>query len=202
MAEIGNAPVQHAVLAVLSASRRCLTIEELADTAGISRRQAWNGTVGLIARDYVVRRERGCYEVTEEGLVAHTAGTPLKSGPAGPLERCRKPQANTLNGRLWRAMRMKGKFSLGDLLNLAAHGDEGNAEHNAGRYVRALVAAGYLTELRRAKPDRPGSNGVKRYALLRNSGPLTPMLRRGGDIYDPNTGELHSCASSEAGGKS
>lgn len=196
----GNASVQHAVLAALSASRRCLTIEEMVAAAGISRRQVSNGAVGLIARDYAVRRERGCYEVTEEGLEAHAAGTPLTGGPTGPMER-KKPVANALRARLWRAMRMKGKFSLGDLLNLAANGDERDAVNNAGRYIRALVAAGYLTELRRAKPDRPGSNGTKRYALLRNSGPLTPMLRRGGDIYDPNTGKVHSCASSEAGGK-
>lgn len=190
----GNATVQHAVLAALSAAGRCVPIDELSVAARLEHRQVSNGVAGLIARGYAVRRERGCYEATEEGVAVHAAGTPLTSGPAGPMER-RQPVANALRTRLWRAMRMKGKFVLGDLLNLAAAGDEADAPGNARHYIRALVAAGYLTELRRSKGERRGSNGVRRYALLRDSGPRPPIARRGQtEVYDPNTGTVHPCA--------
>lgn len=190
----GNATVQHGVLAALTAAERCVPIEDLAAAAGLSRRQTANGAAALIARGYVVRRERGCYEVTAAGAAAHAAGTPLTSGPTGPMER-KQPVANALRSRLWKAMRMRSKFALADLLVLAATGDERDPSANAGRYLRALVASGYLSELRRTKGGRQGSNGAKRYVLLRDSGPKPPIVRRGGvEVYDPNTGVVHPCA--------
>jgi hypothetical protein len=193
----GNAQIQHRILAVLaSLADRCLLIDDLLAQTGLTRRQLSDGAAGLIARGYAVRRERGCFQVTAEGAVAHADGVALTSGPNGPMER-KRSNNSALRTRLWRAMRMKRKFTLAELLVLAESGTEKAAHSNAARYVRGLVAAGYLAELRRAKGDCPGSNGWKRYSLLRDSGPLMPMLRAGGaSVYDPNTGTVYPCAPS------
>lgn len=188
--ETGNATVQQAVLAALSDAGRCISFDELTERTGLARHQVSHGAGGLIERGFVVRRERGCYEVTQTGADFRATGAPLSGGPTGPLPRMRAtPKA--LPTRLWRAIRMRRKFTIGDLLDLAA-GEEATPRSMAHRYVRALQQAGYLAELRPTKGEGPGRPPAKRYALIRDSGPLTPIARaRAPEVYDPNTGTTH-----------
>lgn len=168
----------------------CLTLDQLAEALPDHRRRPLiNATRRLIERGWVERVERGCYQLTAAGGDAQAAGLEIKSGPRGGFER-KTPVRNSLNTRLWRAMRLKGKFTIPALLELAAK-DEKNPYQGAARFVRLLEKAGYLLRLpRREKGTAPTSPGYIRYTLVRDTGDLPPMLRRGNKaIFDPNTGE-------------
>ena len=170
----------------------CLTLDRLADTLGLTRRQVSNAAARMIGRGLVVRIEAGCFRATEDGVAAQAQGVVIKSGPRGPMER-RRPVRNSLNARLWRAMRLKGKFTIPALLELAAR-DEKNPRHGAEKLLRALERAGYVTRLARREPGTsPTSNGHVRWSLINDTGSLPPMPRRDGTVFDPNTGEVASC---------
>lgn len=192
---MGNATVQNAVLAVLADAGRCLVLDELAAALGLTKNNITIGARALIERGYAVRRERGCFEITPEGVALRVSGMELSSGPRGPVKRTRGVK-KSLRRCLWRAIRIKQKFTVCDLLVLSTNGDEKSARNNAQGYVRALAAAGYLAELRSLTP-----NGPKRYALVRDTGPEMPLLRHElGIIYDPNTKAVYPCAPSTATG--
>lgn len=187
----GDATCQMAVLNAL-ADGECLTIDALADRAGLTRRQVSNAAARLIGRALVVRVETGCFRATGDGLVALAKGVEIKCGSKGP-ERRDQPRRNTLNTRLWRAMRVMGKFTIPGLLELAAR-DEKHAEGMAGRYLRSLERAGYVLRLSRRTPGTsPTSNGYVRWSLIKDTGVLPPMVRQDGSVQDPNTGEVVPC---------
>jgi hypothetical protein len=96
----------------------------------------------------------------------------------------------TLRQKAWRAMQIKVKFTLSDLVRSAV--PVGSAakdpRNNIGRYVNALTAAGILMEMkRRTSPASPTSNGEKRWVLVRDLGRLPPVAREKGGVYDPNS---------------
>jgi hypothetical protein len=115
---------------------------------------------------------------------------PNKPGPKGPHGKPRVVQG-TLRQVAWRAMQIKGKFSLGDLVRNAL--PEGSTakdpRNNLGRYVKALCAVGVLVEMkRRMAPTSLTSNGEKRWLLVRDLGRKAPVMRTRGVVYDPNSG--------------
>ncbi|TCT37672.1 helix-turn-helix transcriptional regulator [Martelella mediterranea] len=173
----------------------CLTIDTLEEDLGLTRRQISDSMSKLIMRGLVERAEVGCYQLTDDGIKARSEGLVLTSGPTGPhTGRISKPWRDTLRQRAWAAMRMSASFTLGDLV-VAASRDDRDATSNAGRYVRALVLAGYVIEMPvRQKGTRMTSNGFKRYRLVRNTGPVAPVYRPGKHtIYDYNLREDVSC---------
>lgn len=190
-AEVGT---QTAILNAVTAGR-CLTLEELCATMpSVARRMLINAAGRLVERGLIERVERGCYRLTAEGEAAQAAGVVIKSGPRGPMLR-RRPVRNSLNARLWRAMRLKGKFTIPALLELAVK-DEKNPRCGAERFIRMLERAGYLHRLAKRDPGTsPTSNGYVRWSLVRDTGELPPMPRRNGaELYDPNTGEVMPCS--------
>ena len=115
-----------------------------------------------------------------------------KPGPKGPHG---KPHvvAGTIREKAWRAMQIKGKFSLGDLCRAVLTGEEAGADpkNNIGRYVTGLTRTGVLVALkRRGAATSPTSNGEKRWLLLRDLGRQPPVVRGNGDVYDPNSGQV------------
>ena len=113
-----------------------------------------------------------------------------KPGPKGPHGKPRVVRG-TLREKAWRAMQIKGKFTLADLVRaaLAADGAAKDPRNNLGRYVKALADAGILAEMkRRMAPASPTSNGEKRWVLVRDLGRLAPVMRDKGGIHDPNSG--------------
>lgn len=172
-------------------SDACLTVDELAAVTGLENRAVVKAAAALIARGLADRAEVGCFTLTIQGQTFRAEGGAVTCGPAGPLTQTyRRPRRQVLRDRLWAALRIKGKASLPELLEVAGNGER-DAANSARRYTAALARAGYLRELRREAGSAPTSNGFKRYALIRDTGPAAPQLRvRTHELFDPNTGEI------------
>lgn len=183
----GQATRQKEVLAALE-GRECLTTEEIAARTALPRRAVVNGAACLISRGYLERAEVGCYRLTDSGREARATGVSLTSGPNGKLTQARpRERRRTFRDRLWAAMRLKAKFTIGDLLDVArAPGEDGY--DNARRYLRSLEAAGVVNRLARRAPGIAlTSNGYAKFLLIRDLGPAAPIIREGG-AWDRNAG--------------
>jgi len=182
----GEASTQMVVLNILEPGQ-CLTIAEMEQVSGSERRKLVNGAAGLMRRGMVERVEAGCYQLTECGLTAKKSGAPLTSGPNDKLTAVKRYR-NTYRERLWRAMRIRKKFTADDLVMLASRGDEKSPKSNAYKYLNYLRRAGYLLEMPRRIPDgKLTSNGMKQYLLDRDHGPMAPVVRTAKkEIFDPN----------------
>lgn len=115
-----------------------------------------------------------------------------KPGPKAPHG---KPHVvpGTLRAKAWRAMQIKGKFSLSDICRCVLTGEEAarDPRNNLGRYIAALAAVGVLQEMkRRMAPTSPTSNGEKRWLMVKDLGRQAPIRRTGGVVFDPNTGTV------------
>lgn len=190
----GQGTLQGAVLKAM-AGGGCLTPEDLAQATGRTRHQVVKAVGALISRGFVERVEIGCYRISPEGAEWHRSGRPITSGPHGPLTKVEpvRRKADALYHRLWRALRIKGKATVGDLLELA--GADDRKVHAARKYLRALTGAGYVRRMPRREPGTAvTSNGFLRYQLIRDTGPVAPVHRTArGEVYDPNTGETTPC---------
>uniref|UniRef100_UPI001C8F301C type IV toxin-antitoxin system AbiEi family antitoxin domain-containing protein n=1 Tax=Telmatospirillum sp. J64-1 TaxID=2502183 RepID=UPI001C8F301C len=142
----------------------CLTIDEMTEATALPRRRVSEVLSRLIERGIMERVERGCFRLSDDGKQAQDRGIPLKKWrcPNTPT----RAKAATLKVRLWRAMRLQGiggRFTIGDLLALAAR-DEKKAASHASIYLNRLAEAGYLRRLPKRQPsDVPGSQGYVRY---------------------------------------
>lgn len=170
----------------------CVTSEMLANATGLSLRQVSAGCVTLIRRELMERIEPGCYFVTEAGKMAIAEGGRVASGQTTSRERT---VTGGLRARAWRAIRIRKKFSVAELVRITAEGTENDAEENLRKYVRALRQAGYLAPMARKEPGMvPQSNGFTRYLLVRDTGPQAPVWRQSRNaVFDPNTGEESPC---------
>ncbi len=89
--------------------------------------------------------------------------------------------APTVNARhrIWTAMRIQRRFIIPDLMGAAEA-----RRHNVAKFVRGLLANGYL------RIDAPKLNGKRGghviYALIRNTGPFPPRIHDDGTVFDPN----------------
>jgi len=91
--------------------------------------------------------------------------------------------------QMWRTMRILGEFSARDLAVIASTEDCRIAEKEAKDYCYFLQRAGYLAVSSAGKGT--GNGGVlTRYKFIQRSfsGPKPPMVQRGKQVYDPNTG--------------
>ena len=185
----GTATRQNAVVDALSGGE-CLTTAALVQLSGLERRAVADACCKLVYRGWIVRRERGCFELSETGRKALEAGETLTSGPVRPLTQKapRRLRKRTARDAIWSAIVTLKKFRIADLETFT------EASHNnALRYVRALEQAGYLSRLRPEPGAAPTSNGFVRWLLIRHTGPAAPVYRvRRSQVYDRNTGETHS----------
>jgi hypothetical protein len=168
-----------------------VTPAQIARIAGVKGKSLENALYRLRGHAFVEILDGGHYQITAAGRPFLSAGKRFTSGPRGeqPGKRLFK---GTLRERAWHAMRIRIKFSLGDILERSARGKERDAESNVGKYLQVLRGAGFIAEIRREKSGSaaPTSNGVKRYLLVRDSGPQAPRwIKRCGVVYDPNTEE-------------
>lgn len=185
----GDGSRQMALVRLLAAGP-CLTTAEMVEATGMTRNIVSDACVRLIRRGWIDRLERGCFTLSTEGRRAHAAGEVISSAPGPKLTQvARRPRRRTFRDRVWKAIRIARKFDLGRIEELA--GVEAAA---IGRYVRALTRVGYLSELRRQPGDAPTSNGFKRWLLVEDPGPETPVLKTDGRVWDPNRREFRGGA--------
>ncbi|SDH90125.1 hypothetical protein [Roseospirillum parvum] len=186
----GVATHQESLLAVLAAGgpEVCLTTAELAARSGLTRKQVGEASGKLVRRNLIERAEVGCFRLTDHGRAHVAAGTPLTSAPIKQFTAMRRHR-DSLRVRAWRAMRMRGKFTIADVAGLALR--PGEREGEVQRYLRTLFRAGYLRRL-------AGGGPCLRYALVRDTGPEAPMLIDGRRaVRDPNTGDTVAVGSGD-----
>lgn len=177
------------------ADGECLTLPVLAREYGISEKRVSKAASSLHARGYLMRAVAGCYRLTDGGLAAAARGEVISSGPidadAAVLDRA---PSNGYRDRLWRSMRAQIQFTIVDIVTDAIDGEK-DAINDAYRYVRILKSANYVVELPDRVPGtRPGSNGMKMFWLVRDTGPRAPLHRsKLGLVHDFNTGEDAPC---------
>lgn len=178
------------VLGVLDRAT-CLTIDQVAEAAEITNKDVARMIGKLIGRGLADRKERGCYQLTAEGAAFRASGKEFRPGVYKRTARHWRPRPNSLRDRLWKAMRIKGKATIPELLELAASSDKERtkvAQDGAWRYIAALTKVGILRELPRRSPGTAlTSNGFGRWQLVNDLGPVAPQLRKKAtEVYDPN----------------
>lgn len=183
--------------------RGCVKHAAIVKHTGLSRRQVAAACFKLVEHGYMQREnyadetvKPGCYKLTALGLAALDEGARLTSGPKGPTGKP-KVRTDTLRDRAWRVLRIRRKVSVPELVGLLLDGDSadadvGRAENNLSKYLRNLQRAGYLVEMRREAPQSPTSNGAKRFLLVRDTGPLPPILQMTlYKVFDQNEGKQY-----------
>lgn len=187
-----------AAVKLLACDKGCVKLAAIVKHSGLKNRQVADACATLVKHDYLVRQhysdgavKPGCFVITKLGLAALDQGARLTSGPKGPTGRP-NPRANSLRERAWRSLRIRRKASIPELVGLLLDAgtpaaDVERAENNLHKYIRPLVCAGYLVEMRREAPQSLTSNGAKRYLLVRDTGPLPPLHQPSTQtVYDQN----------------
>lgn len=183
-------PRAHKVVRALAESQGTLTTKQIAGATQIPRKQLAELCERLRLRGYVERVRNGVFKATKAGREFAASGEIVKCGPCRPhTGQRRSPEG--FRTRAWRAMATMDKFTVQDLIEAAARGDERNPANNLQRYLRVLARCGYLSRLKaREQGTRLTSPGFLRYLRLRHTGPKAPVLsERKKTLHDPNTGE-------------
>lgn len=167
----------------------CLLIGDLADRLGMTRKQVSDAASGLVQKGLAERREIGCFALSEDGKTLVAVGEKITSGPNGAHSVDRKPRrSGTLRQRAWNVMRIKGKFSVLDLMVAATHGDERVAANSLQRFCRQLVRAGVLAQLSaKERGSALNSTGFNRFLLVQDLGMTAPSYRHARQtLFDHN----------------
>jgi hypothetical protein len=172
----------------------CLTADQMAEALGITRAQAMNAARKLLRRGYLEKMAAGCFQLSEAGKAAALSGITITSGPKGKTGVI-ATRRQTFRERAWLAMRIHHRFTIGQIVASAARDGERNARENARKYLAQLGQAGFVKELPNRLPGTSmGSNGFKRWVLIRNTGPRAPVYRAElQTVHDFNTGEDIPC---------
>lgn len=183
----------------------CVKHAAIVKHTGLASRQIANACAKLVEHGYLKRDlysdttvKPGCYHLTSLGLAALDEGAKLTSGPKGPTGKP-KVRPDGLRDRAWRLLRIRRKASAPELVGLLLDADSNGqesarAQNNLNKYLRMLVRAGYLSEMRREAPTSPTSNGAKRFLLVRDTGPLSPIPQpQFNAVFDQNEGKKYEC---------
>ncbi|MGO4380346.1 hypothetical protein [Pseudoduganella sp. RAF53_2] len=191
---------------VLACPRGCVKHAAIMRHTKLTSRQVAAACAKLVEHGYLKREEYadntvkpGCYHLTSLGRLAQEEGARLTSGPKGPTG-IPKIRTNSLRDRAWRLLRIRRKASIPELVSVlldagSSQADIDRAENNLAKYIRPLVRAGYLTELRREAPQSLTSNGAKRFLLVRDTGEIAPIPQPAQKtVYDPNEEKQYDAA--------
>lgn len=161
----------------------------------INRRQFNEAFRRLEIRGWAETCGEGQVQITASGISARERGEYVTGGPKGRV----KVIPNTFRQRCWAAMKVRRCFTIGDIVADAVRDEDGPGQprDNAARYIRRLCEAGYIHELAaRTRTGQPGSNGFKRFRLIRSTGMRAPIFSAARSVvHDPNTGEDVPCVS-------
>ena len=174
-----------------SGMRECITEERLLELTELSKRQVQQSCRLLRGSGLLVKTAEGCHTITSAGREALDAGARYRSGPKDSKQSGKRVWKDTARIRIWRAIRIRRKFTVPEIIALVADEERGDMTSNVQKYVRALAKAGYLIELpRREAGTALTSNGHKRWWLTddKDTGPEAPIWRlERSTVYDPNT---------------
>lgn len=177
-----------------ASSEECITEARMVELTGLTAKQVDHAALKLRKHELLEKTGQGCHKLTDSGREAAAAGKTLRSGPRKWTGV--KLHKDSLRVRVWRAMRIRRKFSIPDLEVLVAEGGEKDMTSNIGKYIRALEKAGFLIKLpKREAGNAATSNGFVRWWLPddKDTGPMAPMWRTSkGTVYDPNTEQEHA----------
>lgn len=171
----------------------CITESKLVALSKLKEKQVENAVCKLRKHGLVTRTAPGCYRLTSEGKEALAAEAPvIRPGPKGTYQKVRIHR-HSLRARVWRAIRIRRKFSIPEIEPLVLQGHEKNMRSNIGKYLKALELAGYLVRMKKREAGTaPTSNGFARWWLPddKNTGPIAPVWRPARNVvFDQNTGE-------------
>jgi len=174
-----------------SGMRECITEERLLDLTSLSKRQVQQSCRLLRGSGLLEKTGEGCHTITKSGMEALNAGARYRSGPKDGKQSGKRVWKDTDRIRIWRAIRIRRKFTVPEIITLVADEARGDMTSNVQKYVRALAKAGYLIELpKREAGTSLTSPGYKRWWLTddKDTGPEAPIWRlERGTVYDPNT---------------
>jgi|GEM_PF-4278210 len=183
--ELSSSLSQDELLATMVEASDCdefgVDIPTLADTLRVIESIVRTRIGSLIARGFVASASSTRYRVTAAGRAFAKGNDSIKPGPVpGRRTKSRTPDRASLHARLWRAIKRTPKFTIRQIVTLAAHDDETKAIDSARKYVRYLARAGYVKELpRRERATRlQGSNGDKVYYAIEHTGSIHPRVRK------------------------
>lgn len=169
----------------------CITEDHLVMVTGLEVRQIKDAVLKLRKHLFLEKTAAGCYSLTTTGLAAIISGeTKLRSGPTGKWRSGRRIVKNSLRERIWRAIRIRRKFTVPEIISLVVQGDErGDVTSNVQKYIKALNRAGYLSLMPRREPCISSrSPGFKRWWLNNDTGPKAPIWHAAAKkVYDQNT---------------
>lgn len=160
---------------------------ELISSLGMTR-DGVRDTCARLERRGLLARAEGIYQITEAGKQAVSGGADIVSGSG--LGGCAERYKSSIRSRAWRALRIRRKAGLDELLPLllepgASTEDEQRTGRYLARYLDALAKAGFLHAL-------PRRGGPARWLLVRDTGPCAPAWNKArGTVADTNTGEVH-----------
>jgi hypothetical protein len=99
----------------------------------------------------------------------------------------RSPEPGSIRQRLWAALRLRHKATLGDLVEIIHRKGDPRPDllhQNAQQYLKALSRAGIVVAMQN-RVANPGSRGFVKWSLVNDLGPLAPSAGRA-SAFDPN----------------
>lgn len=181
------------ILQTLQGLNRPVRAHEISETTGLTLAQVHDAGETLVRNKLAQRKDRGVYIITTAGIAAIAEGRELASGPKGPG--AAKVRKDSFRTRLWRALRIERKGTIGNIVGMILQPGENEAKaiDNAQKYFYQLCRARYVTRLPgrdKVSATALTSNGYVRYLLVVDNGPQAPVIRKQkGCLYDPNTKE-------------
>ena len=94
-----------------------------------------------------------------------------------------------LRAKAWWVLRRNKSMTVLEIQNAICDGTERSAKSNLGRWLVKLVAVGVL-ETKKVNDGILTSNGSNLYTLVKDLGPIAPIVRGSGDVFDPNTQQI------------
>jgi hypothetical protein len=110
--------------------------------------------------------------------------------PAVKGKKAPRKRARGLKVKAWWVLRKHHSVTMSELLVIICKGHEKSPESNLHRWFVRLVQAGIVARTRESD-GKLTSNGVYRYKLIKDLGPLAPVVcARSGRVYDHNHGQV------------
>ena len=155
-----------------------LVLAQIVDKTGVLRKTTKDYLLALTAAGYLAATGDDVWKLARD------------SGAHAP--RVRRDGSNVTQGagqfNMWRTMRGSPTFTAAYVADVSSCGGVTVSEFTAQSYCTMLLATGYLKVEEKANP-LIGKKAI--YRLIRNDGPMPPMIQRVKQVFDPNTGKTY-----------